>query len=40
MRQEGVAEALTADAHFRQTGFIALLLEKNKDAPNARSNSP
>ena len=27
MKQEGVTEVLTADAHFRQAGFIALLLE-------------
>ena len=27
MRQEGVAEALTADIHYRQAGFRALLLE-------------
>ncbi len=27
MKQEGVAEALTADVHFRQAGFTALLLE-------------
>ncbi len=27
MRQHGIAEALTADAHFRQAGFTALLLE-------------
>jgi predicted nucleic acid-binding protein len=27
MKQEGIAEALTADAHFRQAGFTALLLE-------------
>jgi predicted nucleic acid-binding protein len=27
MRREGIAEALTADAHFRQAGFVALLLE-------------
>jgi predicted nucleic acid-binding protein len=27
MKQEGVTEALTADAHFRQAGFTALLLE-------------
>jgi len=28
MKQEGITEALTADGHFRQAGFIALLLEK------------
>jgi uncharacterized protein len=27
MKREGVSEALTADAHFRQAGFQALLLE-------------
>jgi len=27
MRQEGVVEALTADVHFRQAGFRALLLD-------------
>jgi uncharacterized protein len=27
MTQQGVTEALTADAHFRQAGFKALLLE-------------
>ena len=27
MRQEGIAEALTADVHFRQAGFRALLLD-------------
>jgi len=27
MNREGVAEALTADVHFRQAGFTALLLE-------------
>lgn len=27
MKQEGVTEALTADVHFRQAGFMALLLE-------------
>ena len=27
MKQEGVTEALTADMHFRQAGFIALLLD-------------
>ncbi len=27
MRREGIVEALTADAHFRQAGFKALLLE-------------
>ena len=27
MKQEGVTEALTADVHFRQAGFKALLLE-------------
>ncbi len=27
MRQEGIVEALTADIHFRQAGFKALLLE-------------
>jgi predicted nucleic acid-binding protein len=27
MRHEGITEALTADIHFRQAGFIALLLE-------------
>jgi uncharacterized protein len=27
MRQEGVFEAMTADAHFRQAGFRALLLD-------------
>ena len=27
MKQEGVTEALTADVHFRQAGFTALLLE-------------
>lgn len=29
MRQEGFSEALTADAHFRQAGFKALLLDAN-----------
>jgi predicted nucleic acid-binding protein len=28
MQREGVSEALTADAHFRQAGFLALLLEQ------------
>jgi uncharacterized protein len=28
MKQEDIAEALTADAHFRQAGFIAMLLEE------------
>jgi uncharacterized protein len=27
MAEEGVSEALTADAHFRQAGFVALLSE-------------
>jgi uncharacterized protein len=27
MRREGIAEALTADVHFRQAGFKALLLD-------------
>jgi predicted nucleic acid-binding protein len=27
MRQEGIAESRTADIHFRQAGFTALLLE-------------
>ena len=27
MKQEGLTEALTADVHFRQAGFTALLLE-------------
>ena len=27
MRQEKIAEALTADLHFQQAGFIAMLLE-------------
>jgi predicted nucleic acid-binding protein len=27
MKQERVTEALTADTHFRQAGFTALLLE-------------
>jgi predicted nucleic acid-binding protein len=27
MKQEGMTEALTADAHFQQAGFTALLLE-------------
>ena len=27
MRQEGIVEALTADVHFRQAGFQALLLD-------------
>jgi len=27
MRQEGIAETLTADVHFRQAGFKALLLD-------------
>lgn len=27
MRQEGIVEALTADIHFRQAGFRALLLD-------------
>jgi uncharacterized protein len=27
MKQEGITEALTADVHFRQAGFTALLLE-------------
>jgi len=27
MQQEGITEALTADAHFRQAGFKALLLD-------------
>jgi predicted nucleic acid-binding protein len=26
MRQEGITDALTADVHFRQAGFVALLL--------------
>jgi predicted nucleic acid-binding protein len=29
MKQEGVTEALTADIHFRQAGFTALLLENS-----------
>jgi predicted nucleic acid-binding protein len=29
MRQEGITEALTADVHFRQAGFTALLLESS-----------
>jgi len=29
MKQEGVTEALTADAHFVQAGFKALLLENS-----------
>lgn len=29
MRRAGIVEALTADAHFRQAGFKALLLESN-----------
>jgi len=29
MTQEGIAEALTADIHFRQAGFMALLLERS-----------
>src|SRR5437899_12166806 len=29
MKQEGIAEALTADAHFRQAGCKALLLESS-----------
>jgi len=28
MNREGITEALTADIHFRQAGFIAMLLEK------------
>lgn len=28
MRREGLQEALTADAHFRQAGFTALLLDE------------
>jgi uncharacterized protein len=27
MRQENIIEALTADVHFRQAGFMALLLD-------------
>jgi predicted nucleic acid-binding protein len=27
MKQQGIAEALSADVHFRQAGFTALLLE-------------
>ena len=27
MRRESLSEALTADVHFRQAGFTALLLE-------------
>jgi len=27
MKQEGISEALTADVHFRQAGFAAILLE-------------
>ena len=27
MRQQSITEALTADAHFRQAGFTALLIE-------------
>jgi len=29
MKQEGVQEALTADVHFQQAGFTALLLESD-----------
>ena len=29
MKQEGIVEALTADIHFRQAGFTALLLESS-----------
>jgi predicted nucleic acid-binding protein len=29
MKQEGITEALTADIHFQQAGFMALLLEKS-----------
>jgi predicted nucleic acid-binding protein len=29
MKQEGIVEALTADTHFRQAGFTALLLESS-----------
>jgi predicted nucleic acid-binding protein len=31
MRQLGISEALTADQHFEQAGFRALLLEKDED---------
>ena len=27
MKNEGISEALTADIHFRQAGFTAILLE-------------
>jgi predicted nucleic acid-binding protein len=29
MKQQGIQEALTADVHFRQAGFTALLLERS-----------
>ena len=29
MQERGIQQALTADVHFRQAGFIALLLEQN-----------
>jgi predicted nucleic acid-binding protein len=31
MKQEGLTEALTADIHFRQAGFTALLLEPDNE---------
>jgi uncharacterized protein len=32
MKREGLSEALTADAHFRQAGFKPLLLESRESA--------
>jgi predicted nucleic acid-binding protein len=31
MKQQGITDSLTADTHFRQAGFTALLLEPSKD---------
>jgi predicted nucleic acid-binding protein len=36
MQREGVKEALTADAHFRQAGFEAILLEWSASIAEAR----
>jgi hypothetical protein len=32
MKRDGITDALTADVHFRQAGFAALLLEPESDA--------